>query len=81
MKPIKFHKECGEATGEGCEPLPYLATHEEDIEIDSFTTCWKMNFIERLRALFTGRIYCVIRGRTIRPMYLETNMDYGKDAR
>ena len=33
-------------------PLPACKTEEGDV-----TSCWKMNLKERLRVLFTGRVY------------------------
>ncbi len=35
-------------------------------------SCWKMTFCERLRALFTGKIYFQCWGRTHPPMLLST---------
>jgi len=54
MEIIKF-KECNVTFAEDQqEYLPLPAHRTKDGEV---TSCWKMNFKERIKALFTGKIY------------------------
>ena len=72
MEPIKFHVDCVNATGDGCEPLPILPTNEAGTEVLSYTTCWKLGWRDWLNVLFGRKVYVTIMGRTIRPMYLKS---------
>lgn len=71
MKPIKFkeannmlRKPKGMADEE-CRPLPIYSDGTVCL------SCWKMNLIERLKALFFGKIWVFIRsGKTQPPISL-----------
>ena len=39
---------------------------------DMVSSCWKMNWRERIKAAFTGRVWCDCLGRTHPPIRLRT---------
>jgi hypothetical protein len=53
------------------KPLPALAINDEKGQVIS---CWGLSFSERLRVLFTGRIWVSLLsfGKPIMPQYLST---------
>lgn len=73
MKPIEFPgmntdlKKPANMTAEECSSLPCFRDGAQVI------SCWKLTFIERLRALRTGKIWLtVISGATQPPVALST---------
>lgn len=57
MRPVKF-EECNVVLCENdpdYKPLPILRqTSESGVEVIS---CWKLSFVDRIRVLFTGRVW------------------------
>ncbi len=54
MKPIKF-TECNFTYAKNQPPYLPLPAHKTDNGL--VTSCWSLSILERLRVLFTGRIY------------------------
>lgn len=56
MKPIKFKEQnvTFSASQEVYQPLPALHIHDSDGIV---ITCWGLSFKERLRVLFTGKMW------------------------
>lgn len=54
MEPIKF-KEHNMVFAENQKEYLPLPAHRDDDGV--VTSCWKMTFIERIRVIFTGKIY------------------------
>lgn len=67
MKPIKFKEQTGillklhDMSDEECESLPIHFTG------DHYISCWKMNFKERIKALFFGKIWLYIYSKISQP--------------
>lgn len=74
MKPVEFkHQNVVFAKDQPeYKPLPALKIDSPQGEIIS---CWKMSFIERLKALFTGRIWVSLSSynKPLTPSYLSVN--------
>ncbi|MCK5564526.1 MAG: hypothetical protein KAJ07_04715 [Planctomycetes bacterium] len=71
MKPIKFDDRCvnyAEAQEE-YNTLPVLRVNYEDGS-KALLSCWHLSFIERLRLLFSGRVYLWIMGTRQPPVLL-----------
>lgn len=56
MTPIKFKEQTAIATKDQPEYNP-LPVHIDKDEYGSVTACWKMSFRERIKVLFTGRVW------------------------
>jgi len=56
MKPIRF-KLVNCTYAENQKPYLPLPAHKFNDEQGRVTTCWQMSFNERLKVLFTGKIY------------------------
>lgn len=73
MKPIKFKEQnCIYAENQpGYLPLPAFKDSGSEGQVIS---CWKLTFIERLRLLFTGRIWLALLSfhEPLTPNYLST---------
>lgn len=73
MKPIKF-KEQNVTFAENqpeYQPLPALRVNNELGEVIS---CWQLSFIERLRILFTGKLWVSLAsfGKPLTPSFFTT---------
>lgn len=71
MKPIEF-KGCNTIYGKDQDEynnLPALAFEDGEV-----VTCYKLSFLERLRVLFTGKIWCAQKtfGNNLQPVYKST---------
>lgn len=73
MKPIKFKEQnCTFAENQPeYQPLPALKLNDQEGNVIS---CWKLSFIERIRILFTGKIWMnlMMFGQPLTPSYLAT---------
>lgn len=59
MKPIKFRgSNC--VFAEGQKPYLPLPAYKHIDEWKCVTACWHLNLIERVKVLFTGRIYTTL---------------------
>ena len=71
MKPIKFKEQNCTFAKDQPEyiPLPALRLHSNGGEVIS---CWKMSFIERLKVLFTGKVWLSLMmfGQPVTPSFL-----------
>jgi hypothetical protein len=65
MKAISFPGSKGELKITGEDNIPCLRLPEEHL------TCWQAGFFERLRFLFTGRVWFTILGSYLRPCKAE----------
>ena len=77
MKPIKFKEMTSIYAKDQKEYLP-LPTHIASDGV--ITSCWKLTMIERLKLLFTGRVYCQIMcfHKALPPQKLSTKFEvYG----
>jgi hypothetical protein len=78
MKPIKFkeqnfeYKKPDSMTDEQCKPLP---VYKYDAGVIS---CWKMSLLERIKALFTGRVWLDVYGGGQPPVWLGINTPFIK---
>lgn len=81
MKPIKF-KESNKTlltpkniAGSKCLPLPVFSDGTDRV------SCWRVTFLERLKILFTGKIWLVVLGRTHSPLYIDANCPFVRDTK
>lgn len=74
MKPIEF-KEQNTVYGKGQENYNQLPAHLNTSYQGEVTTCWKLSLKERLKLLFTGRVYlCLITfNKPISPSNMSVN--------
>jgi len=74
MKPVKF-KDMNCTYAEGQEPYLPLPAHKHDDEWKCVSACWYLGFWERVKVLFTGKIYTTLPtfGRPLTPQKLEVN--------
>lgn len=57
MKPIKF-KECNTTYAKNQPQYNPLSAYRDTYSSEGYVvSCWKMSFIERLRILFTGKLW------------------------
>jgi len=82
MKPINF-KEANTIFAKNqpqYKSLPAWRT-SEDCKDGQVISCWKMNFIERLKVLFTGKIYvCLLTfHKPIQPQKLRLTFEEAKN--
>ncbi len=72
MKPIQFEQSNKELTkpasmtDEQCTPLP-VYVNEDSVVGTSCLSCWKADWRERLRFLFTGRVWLNVFSGTSQP--------------
>jgi hypothetical protein len=73
MRPIKF-KEQNVVFAENQEPYLPLPAYRHNDSWKCVTDCWALSFGERIRVLFTGRIYttCPTFGGPLTPKKLST---------
>lgn len=65
MKPIYFPQSTKELQKNGCLPLPVWSDGKQCV------SCWKPTFIERLKILFTGKVWLgVVSGTTQPPVFV-----------
>lgn len=74
MKPVKF-KEQNCTFAENQDPYIPLPAHKHNDEWKCVTSCWELSFMEKIKVLFTGRIYSTLPtfGRPLNPQKLEVN--------
>ncbi len=62
MKPIKFEDTCKDFGKDQPEykTLPVLIVQDDQGQV--FTSCWKLSFWERIKMIFSGKIYLGILG-------------------
>jgi hypothetical protein len=74
MKPVKFKHQNIVFTKDqpGYQPLPALKIDSPNGEVVS---CWKLSFKERVKIIFTGRIWLslITFNRPLTPSYLAVN--------
>ena len=74
MKPIKFkHSNVVYAEDQPqYQPLPALKIQSEEGEV---ITCWKLTFFERIKILFTGKMWMSLMSfnNPLTPSYLSVN--------
>ncbi len=74
MKPVDFEgSNCVYA--ENQEEYLSLPAYKDDDEFGSISSCWKLTLLERLKVLFTGRIYSTLLcfGNPLTPQRLDVN--------
>ena len=73
MKPIKFNG-CNCVYAEDQEEYLNLPVHKYNDEQGTVVACWGLNLLERMRVLFTGRVYLSLLtfGKPLSPHLLET---------
>lgn len=69
MKPIKF-KEYNKIYAENQKPYISLPVYEDDIQGGRVFSCWQLSFKERIKILFTGKlwIYVLNFGKKLQPI-------------
>lgn len=72
MKAIKFKQANKVLKGEGCYDL------HAHYDKETITFCWKLSFRERLKILFTGKIWHFVWSRNciIQPVAMEVNCPF-----
>lgn len=74
MKPIKFEGfDCTYAKDQ--DEYLDLPAYKHNDDVGTVTSCWRMSVRERLKALFTGRIYLSLLtfGKPLNPQILEVD--------
>jgi len=74
MKPIKFkNQNCTYA--ENQEPYLPLPAFKHDDDWKCVSSCWQLSFVERVKLLFTGRIWVTMPtwGKSLNPLKLRTD--------
>ena len=77
MKPVKFEgSNCTYA--EDQEDYLSLPAYKHDDEFGSISSCWQLTLWERLKVLFTGRIYSTLLsfGKPLAPQRLDVNSPF-----
>ena len=74
MKPVEFKGSNCVYAKDQPEYLP-LPVRKQNSEVGEVVACWKMPFLERLKALFTGRIWVSmwIFGKPLPPSRVSVN--------
>lgn len=76
MNPIKFKEQNftytkpESMTDEECSSLPVYKQNNEII------SCWKMSFKERIKALFTGKVWFCVMSYSQPPIWLDVNSPF-----
>ena len=85
MTPIKDHADAVDYHGNrpGVEPLPVVRCHIEGMG-PVLTSCWRLTWRERVRALVGGRVWVQVLGAAQPPLCLTAEAPYltaaGTDA-
>ena len=81
MKPIKF-KEQDVVFAENQEPYLPLPAYRHNDDWKCVSSCWRLDFVERLRVLFTGRIWVTMPtfGKPLTPVKLQIDNPTRKDG-
>ena len=72
MRPIKFQESNMTHTGEGCGDLPTFVNRQ------GVVSCWRMSWRERVKALFTGKVWLVVWGQGQPPVELRVEMPFDR---
>jgi len=69
MKPIKF-REQNKVYGENQKPFLPLPVYEDDVQGGRVFHCWQLTFRERIKILFTGKLWISVLnfGRGLQPV-------------
>jgi hypothetical protein len=82
MTPTKFKQQNAELqkpsemTDEECSPLPVW--RDAPLRTSLYISCWRMSWRERLRALFTGRVWLWCHSFAHPPIALDVNHPFPK---
>jgi hypothetical protein len=73
VKPVKFNG-CNCTYGEDCEDYLPLPAYKSKDSCGTVTACWELSVWERLKLVFTGKIYVSLLsfGQPLTPQLLET---------
>lgn len=73
MNPVKF-KGCNVIYAENQEEYLPLPAYKHNDEWGTVTSCWHLSFWDRIRTLFTGKIYCSLLSfdKPLTPQLLDT---------
>jgi len=70
MRPIDFPEANGKLLGKGeTIDLPVCFTADGNV-----CSCWHIPFIKRLKLIFSGRVYLVVKGKTHPPLWIDTSV-------
>ncbi len=74
MKPVNFDGS-NFVYAEDQDEYLSLPVYKHDDELGSVSSCWQLNLRERLKVLFTGRIYSTLLsfGKPLTPQRLDVN--------
>jgi hypothetical protein len=72
MKPVKFKQQNITFTAEGCSDLPAYKDDEEIISV------WKGTLLDRLKFLFTGKMYFWLVSQSQPPIGMSVNIPFVK---
>lgn len=74
MEPIKF-RGMNATYAEHQEPYLPLPAYKHNDSWDCVSACWYLSFLERLKVLFTGRIYTTLPtfGKSLTPQKLSVD--------
>ena len=74
MKPIKF-KGSNYIYAENQEPYLPLPSYKHNDSWECVSACWYLSFLERIKVLFTGKIYTTLPtfGKPLTPQKLSVN--------
>jgi hypothetical protein len=74
MKPVKFSG-CNCIYAEGQEEYLELPAYKHGDEYGSVSSCWKLSIRERIKVLFTGKIYTTLASfnKPLTPQYLDVS--------
>jgi len=75
MKPIKFKESSGMFIGatNDIKPLP---VYQNDDEIIS---CWKVSLKDKLKILFSGKVWLHVKGTTMPPVFINSSFPFVKE--
>ena len=80
MKPVKF-KQCNVIYAENQPEYQPLPAYKNKSDLGEVVNCWEISFIERLKVLFTGKVYVSLLSfnRPLTPSFLSTSFNKIKE--
>ena len=80
MKPVKF-KQCNVIYTENQPEYQPLPAYKNKSDLGEVVSCWEMSFRERLKVLFTGKVYVSLLSfnRPLTPSFLSISFNKIKE--
>ena len=80
MKPVKF-KQCNVIYAENQPEYQPLPAYKNKSDLGEVVSCWEMSFRERLKVLFTGKVYVSLLSfnMPLTPSFLSTSFNKIKE--